>query len=656
MADLIDAQEETIAGLTRRLERNYISGTNHPSKYVTWSFSEDVAKIYAYLDSKHISGEKDSLGRDKPFFNIVLANRNIWFRATDLDRKNIKFKATKQSEVITQFVATAFLQDWMRRENFGQFLNDWGLTQAGFNEAIVEFVEQDGRLIPSVLSWNKTICDTISFVDNPVIKVLELTKAQLKKNKLYDKTQITKLFDAVRTRQNLQKENVDTNNAQYIKVYEIHGEFSQAVYNKAKGLKVKESDGDIYFQQIHALSFVAKDDQGADYDDFTLYCGKENNPHMLTALLPEPDGSIALRGSVKVQFDAQWMVNHSVKAIKDQLDLASKLIFQTADGTFVGQNALFAIESGDILIHAPNTPLTQIQNNSHDTTQLTEYGSMWKSVGRENAGISEAMVEAPKSGTAWRQTRAQLDEAHGLFDVMTQNRGLSVEQMLRRFVIPFLKKQMKHGNEITAMLQDYGIEKIDAMYINSEAIKKMMADDINAVLNGQQPKQDLNGAKQAIQAQMSIQGSQRFLKPSDIKSKTWADLFDNFEWEIECDITGENTPDREDLQTLTEVLNTISNNPRVLMDPNAKLIFNRILMIAGGISPMQLADAQPYVIPPQKRFNQTLDYADASPAIKRQMEAELGFQPDTTDQQTNVAPTGGSVPDVNAIKQIIRKK
>jgi nucleoside-diphosphate-sugar epimerase len=28
---------------------------------------------------------------------------------------------------------------------------------------------------------------------------------------------------------------------------------------------------------------------------------------------------------------AQWMVNHSQKAIKDQLDLASKLIFQTAD-------------------------------------------------------------------------------------------------------------------------------------------------------------------------------------------------------------------------------------------------------------------------------------------------------------------------------------
>ena len=87
---------------------------------------------------------------------------------------------------------------------------------------------------------------------------------------------------------------------------------------------------------------------------------------MLTWLLPSSDGSISLNGSVKNLFEAQWMVNHGAKAIKDQLDLANKLVFQTADAAFVGRNVLTAVQNGDILIHKENMPLTQFNNNSHD--------------------------------------------------------------------------------------------------------------------------------------------------------------------------------------------------------------------------------------------------------------------------------------------------
>lgn len=109
------------------------------------------------------------------------------------------------------------------------------------------------------------------------------------------------------------------------------------------------------------------------------------------------------------------MVNHSQKSIKDQLDLASKLIFQTADANFIGQNALSSIETGDILIHNVNQPLTQVNNNSHDVTSLSNFGQSWKALGSEINGISEAMLGiAPKSGTAWRQTEALLQESYSL--------------------------------------------------------------------------------------------------------------------------------------------------------------------------------------------------------------------------------------------------
>ena len=83
------------------------------------------------------------------------------------------------------------------------------------------------------------------------------------------------------------------------------------------------------------------------------------------------------------------MLNHTAKQIKDQLDLASKLIFQTSDGNFVGQNALTSIESGDIMIHQINQPLTQLANNSHDITSLQNFGQQWKALGNEITGVSE---------------------------------------------------------------------------------------------------------------------------------------------------------------------------------------------------------------------------------------------------------------------------
>lgn len=644
MSDTVTKNEQGVGEVVRRLEREYINGQTISSKYVTTSLSEDVNKIYAYLESKHVSGEFDSQGREKPFFNIVLAARNIWFRATDLDRKNIKVKPSKSQETITAFLATIMLKEWMRKENFGQFLNDWGINSAGFNESVLKFVEKEGRLISTVVPWNRIICDPIDFANNPKIEVLELTEAQLYKNKSYDQDKVKKLCDALQSRETLDRQRKDNNKATYVKLYEIHGEFSQAFYKLAQGIEPKKGDDDIYFQQMHVISFVTSKKVG-EFEDFTLFSGKEDDPYMMTALLQEVDGSISLRGAVKSLFDAQWMQNHTVKSIKDQLDLASKLIFQTSDGNFVGQNALSSIESGDILIHAQNQPLTQIANNSHDVASLQSFGQMWKSLGNEIVGISESMLGAnPPSGTAWRQTNQLLTESHSLFEIMTENKGLAVERMLREKIIPFLKKKLDHSKEISAILEAHDIQKIDAKYITNTAIRATNKKVKQTILSGdsvtpEQQAQMMQEHQQQVQGQLSDQGDQRFFAPSGISSVTWKKLFKDFEWEVEVDITGEDSPDKEDMDTLTTVLQTIANNPRVLYDPNAKLIFNKILTITGAVSPLELVDAQPFIIPPTKRFTETLDYKDAPEDIKRQMEEQAGFQPSQQGQQSTPTPS-----------------
>src|SRR3990167_5592549 len=238
---------------------------------------------------------------------------------------------------------------------------------------------------------------------------------------------------------------------------------------------------------MHVISFTGKKGsrRTQQFSDFTLYRGKETrNPYQISSLL-DIDGRALAIGAVEYLFEAQRMQNHTAKQIKDQLDLASKLIFQTSDGNYAGRNILTSIENGDILVYNTNEPLTQVANTSHDITALQSFAQQWKTLGNEITGVSESLMGLnPPSGTAWRQTQALLQESHSLFEIMTENKGLAIETMMRTFVIPHLKKQMDTTEEIVATLDDQGIAQFDAMYVPAEAIKRSNQRIKDTILSG----------------------------------------------------------------------------------------------------------------------------------------------------------------------------
>jgi hypothetical protein len=596
-----------ICELVREQEHAFTSGGGTlTSKYVTSDLYEDISKIDAYLESTHISGPTDSQGRDKPFFNIVIAARNVWYRATDIDRGNILIKPTKSADTVSAFLATVLLQNWMRRESFGAFLNSWGLVLAAYNSAVVKFIESGGRLHCMVVPWARLICDQVDFAANPKIELLELTEAQLYQRVRthgYDSEMVDKLCDALAARELTSGEDVDQKDG-YVKLYEVHGNLPVSYLT---GL---ERDEDEYAQQMHVVSFVASKEEGK-FDDFTLYSGRESqDPYLLTSLMPSTDGSVSLNGSVKQLFTPQWMMNHTVKSIKDQLDVASKLLFQTSDANFVGRNVLTAVEQGEIMVHAVNQPLTQVNNDrSSDVTSQQKFGEMWKGLASEIAGVSESMLgNAAPSGTAWRQVEALLQESHSLFELMTENKALHVEEMMRRFVIPFLKKQMDTAEEISATLESHNVQKIDAIYVPKEAIRRHNQRVKDAVLKGDVSKLtpfDPATGQQEVKDELSQLGNQRFFIPSDADSTTWKESLKDLEWELEVDITGE----QADKQTVMTTLNTMLQiilNPAYAGNQQAQMVVGKILQQTGVISPIEIS-----TMPPPQPLPQPVDAGNA---------------------------------------------
>jgi len=587
---------QTIHQIIRQAEDNYIDNPVSISKYVDFDMHNTIETIDAYLNSKHISGSKDSLGRDKPFFNIVTAIVNVWYRATDIDRKDIRIMPPSLDKTAHAFVATVHLHQWMKEAKFGTFLNDWGRSLARYGSSVTKFVEKNGQLICSVIPWNRMIVDPIDFDVLPRIEKLYLTPAQLKQNKLYDQEVVKSLLDNLETRQTLDGQQKDESN-KFIELYEVHGELPLSL------LTDKDKDDDTYRQQIHVVAYQSSNNKG-EYDDFTLYRGKEaQDPYLLTHLIPEDGRTLAI-GAVESLFEAQWMVNHSQKNIKDTLDLASKLIFQTADTKYAGRNVLSAIENGDIMVHDANKPLTQINNSKADISAFQNFSTSWQNLAAEITSTPDAMKgNTLPSGTPYSLGAYLGAQANSLFEIMTENKGLYIEEMMRRFIIKHLKTKMNSSNEIMATLDENAIIEIDAMYVPKEAIRRHNQEVKDMLLNApQNPMQSTQTsipspyqpdvAEAKVRKDMSSLGNKRSFKPDEINETTWNDVLKNFEMTATVEVTNENTDKQAILTTLSSVLQTVAGNPAILQDPNAKMLFNAILTETGRISPLQLSTAQ----------------------------------------------------------------
>jgi hypothetical protein len=360
-------------------------------------------------------------------------------------------------------------------------------------------------------------------------------------------------------------------------------------------------DDDTYTDQIHVISFSGK-------GDFTLYSGKLKKQQYHKADLIKEDGRALGIGAVEHLFQAQWMANHSIKLAKDQLELVSKVIYQTADQNYAGRNALTSIENGDIFIHAVNAPLTQVNNTGHDLTSLQSFMVQWQNQAKEITSTPDAISgNTMPSGTAYRQVAILNQESHSLFELMTENKGIALEEMFREWIIPYIKKKLNTKDEIVAILDSQQVKQLDTWYLNTKAMKIVNRKIIDEVLNGnivspEQQDEMFNKESAELQAQLGQLGNTRYLKPSEIDDKTWKDIFKDFDWEVEVEVTNEQTDKEAMMTTLTTVLQTIAQNPNILQDPVMKTIFSKIVEATGALSPVEIsqASAQPTQPTPQE--------------------------------------------------------
>jgi hypothetical protein len=576
--------KETISSVIRDTEKRYTEDVTL-GKFVKYNLYETTQQIQAYLNSKHLSGELDSQGYEKPWDDIVTEAVNTRTRATDLNVSNIRFIAPSIKYVTANDIFKVAMHEWFQEENFGIFLDKWGRELAEYNSVWVKIVEKKDKLYVNTVSWNNMIVDPVNVRYAPIIEKMYLTESELREKYSLEDGEVEELITT--KRKLIEDGEIVGDDNQYYEIYEAHTEEWDKTLNKN-------------INKMYVVSYLTR--KSGDEDNFILYEGREEKcPYVLTHLSPTKDRTLG-RGVVEQLIPKQWLVNHYTHITKKTLDFSTKIGFQTSDKSFTGLNALDGFDTGDILVTEENKSITQINNQAYDIVQIENVKAEQKASSRSISGVSEAMAGEVKSGSAWRQTEAMLQESRDLFNKMKEHKGLYLEIILSEYVVPFVLKRLNTKKEITAVLDSSSIEKIDKMYITSEATrranKKALEEFLkNAEKGGIEEMQamlepDVQGEAQGIKTSLEQQGNQRFFKVSDIDDKSWGEYFKDFSTKVIIDITGESTNTVEAVTSLNTTLNTLLGAGLPISHPNVKIILGEILRQTNGISPLQLSDME----------------------------------------------------------------
>ncbi len=139
------------------------------------------------------------------------------------------------------------------------------------------------------------------------------------------------------------------------------------------------------------------------------------------------------------------------------------------------------------------------------------------------------------------------------------------------WVFPYLTRKLKEPHTLTSDFSVEELQIIDESFINFN-VNEHIKDNI---LQGK------------IVTQEQIEGAKDFYRQFIQKTSNKRGLtipkgyYDGIEWKLDIHITNEQRIKAVYLETLSNILTTVAQNPAVLTDPKMSQIFGEIMQVAG---------------------------------------------------------------------------
>lgn len=559
------------------LKKNF---KEEPSKFLEGNerSSGDIIKMCDYYSSsKHLSGDRDGLGRTKPFFNILNFRVTVAKVATDLDIKDVQITSDNPEHAVKSMLLQREAYQWMKETGFDQRLNEQGRIRPKYGGVVVKKVERDGNLFIDTVRWKNFACDQISFEGTKVETHWLTPKEMMDKADVWMNVKEATKYALEKSAKEEQGRKGIYFQSDRIEVLEVHGTFPKAFLKEAKGRTVSEEDNWTYSNQVYFM--LACD------DNYILFAEEEKEHPYMYLPWEDVDGRMLGRGIMEEGEQAQIWTNDTVINQKNATDLASRVVLKT-NSKSIGNN-LLEIDNGKIFQLNDQEDIGVLNMTPSALGFLEGQISLWERQVNNATSVYESNTgEQTPANTPYSQTALLNQVASKPFDYRREEHGIFVKNIFEKWVIPHLVKRLKKKHVLVAEFSDEELEFIDEDFMNSESrsyAKEML-------LQGKTPTPEAIATfrKEKI-SELRRQGKKRYIEIPD-------KYFDDIEAKVSVVTTGEQRNKAAILTSLSSILQTVSQsfNPQtgqfsILENPVLSRIFGQIVEIAGaGVSPVSL--------------------------------------------------------------------
>lgn len=553
----------TIIEAVEKLEADYKGRQIELIDGLFYNQFDTIRTVEFYSNSKYLKGNIDELGKEKPFYNINKFRVNVAVRATDLDIKDIQISADGAEFYNEAWLLGKEAYEWMKTSHFDVFLNDMGKTRAKYGGVLVKkcIEKEEGKeeLELEVVNWKNAITDQVNIEDGVIIeKHFLLPEELMEKAEVWDKSDLNEILKTAQKSKDYDGR---------LCVYEVHGMFPESYFEK--------NGSEFDYKRYSAILYM-----GGKKKEVLFYEEEKENPYKYLAWDKIPGRGLGA-GIVEDGFEAQVWTNDLMIKETRITELASKIVLKT-NSKKAGNNVLTDVDNGHIFELEDGGDINVLSLTPTSLPELGNLAQRWDNQFERVSSTFNAITgEQMPSGTPYRQTAILNSEASSLFDYRREEAGIFVAELFYDWVIPFLIKKLKKQHVLKSDFTDDELNRIDEGFKKYKAKRTV----IGKVLEGATPNEvDYTSELENISKELNMTGNERYIEVPE-------GYFDRIEYKVSVVTTGENRNKAAILETLNNILLTVSKNPAILQDPIMLGIFRKIADVA-GVSPAELGLSQ----------------------------------------------------------------
>jgi hypothetical protein len=545
-----------------------------------YSFNQKdlLRRIELYFNSRFETGEFDSQGFKKFFYNIVQFPVDIEGKATDIDTKDYKFLPEDGLKYETgTFLIQKEFTNWMKENKWGQKLNSIVRDRPKYGTIVLKKVKDT---IKQVSLHNLVNDPTVEWLwQGPVIETHVYTSTELQ-SMPWDKAKIQEIIDLYE--KDLEENQIVVHERYgYCKLKDVEPETKQDkviyAFVVAAGVDKKQLDsiGKVEREMGKVLYYkeITPPKDEKDLGDFPYRESHRRKMH----------GRWLGIGKVEELFDPQIRMNELQNIKSKGLYWSSLQLFQSRDKT-VARNMLEDVLNGEIL--RTDSEITPVNTTRMDLAAFNQEEQRWdKNVQERSFTFESETGESMPSGTPFRLGALLSQKSGGFFNMMREDIGLFLIDIFYEFMIPIFKADKRKKHTIMLPIDEEGLK--DKL---TEYTEFLLQEEIN----GGNIPENLESRRQAITQKLL----QRRYFPIEVPDS----YYNNIKFKIKLSITDEQLDYSQRMESVSNLLQVISGNPMVLQNPEIRGILFEILNLA-GLNPSAMGlnkpiQAQPQMVPP----------------------------------------------------------